>query len=75
MVALYVAGVLSGLVIIAIALAGWVRQSGKRLGGDHNQAPQGLPRIVRDTDPSTTPGASDGKNRHRRRPGPTARTA
>lgn len=38
MAIIYIAGVISGVLLIAIALAGWIRQSGKLIrGGDENQ--------------------------------------
>lgn len=40
MAIIYIAGVISGVLLIAIALAGWIRQSGKLIrGGDANQTP------------------------------------
>ena len=41
MVAIYVAGIVSGVLLVAIGLAGWVRNAGKKLGGDTNQTSQG----------------------------------
>lgn len=38
MAIIYVMGVISGVLLVAIALAGWIRQSGKLIrGGDGNQ--------------------------------------
>lgn len=38
MAIIYIAGIISGVLLVAIALAGWIRQSGKRIrGGDEHQ--------------------------------------
>ena len=41
MALIYIAGIVSGVLLVAIGLAGWVRNAGKKLGGDIYQTPQG----------------------------------
>jgi len=54
MTIIYVAGLISGILLVVIALAGWVRQAGKMIGGgDSNQAPGRHRRITGDTDTGT----------------------
>lgn len=60
MVAIYVAGIVSGVLLVAIGLAGWVRNAGKKLGGDTNQAPQGIAGAHGTAHASATPVARNG---------------
>lgn len=55
MAAIYIAGIVSGVLLVAIGLAGWVRNAGKKLGGDHYQAPHGIAGAHGTTDASATP--------------------
>ena len=50
MAIIYIAGVISGVLLIAIALAGWIRQSGKLIrGGNENQTPGRHRRVTGNT--------------------------
>lgn len=50
MAIIYIAGVISGILLIAIALAGWIRESSKRIrGGDDHQPPGRHRRVRRNT--------------------------
>lgn len=42
MAAIYIAGIVSGVLLVAIGLAGWVRNAGKKLGGETYQTPNGI---------------------------------
>ena len=65
MVAIYVAGIVSGVLLVAIGLAGWVRNAGKKLGGDTNQTPQGIAGAHGTAHASATPVARHGANHAR----------
>lgn len=60
MVSIYVAGIVSGVLLVAIGLAGWVRNAGKKLGGDINQTPQGSAGAHGTAHASATPVARHG---------------
>lgn len=75
MLAIYVAGIVSGVLLIVIGLAGWVRNAGKKLGGEDNPAPQGVPGAYGAPHASAAPVASDGKNHVRGRNRHIARAA
>lgn len=60
MVSIYVAGIVSGVLLVAIGLAGWVRNAGKKLGGDTNQTPQGSAGAHGTAHASSTPVARNG---------------
>lgn len=65
MVAIYVAGIVSGVLLVAIGLAGWVRNAGKKLGGDNNQTPHGIAGAHGTAHASATPVARNDANHAR----------
>lgn len=67
MIAIYAAGLVSGILLVVIALAGWIRSAGKKLGGEDNQTPAGVYRLGGNTDAGAVSLAGDGAHRHRRR--------
>lgn len=70
MAIVYVAGIISGLILVTIALASWVGSARKKLeGGEGNHAPARHARATGDTDTGATPLESYRADRRRRRPG------
>lgn len=76
MTIIYIAGVLSGIALVVIALVGWIRQSGKAIrGGDHYQAQDRRRGARGDANTGATPLEGYRAN-HRRGPDrPTSRAA
>lgn len=67
MTLIYIAGVVSGILLVAIALAGWIRKAGKELkGGGHHQTPVRNTRTIRTTDTGAAPVARHRSHSHRR---------
>lgn len=72
MTIIYIAGVVSGILLVVIALAGWICKAGKSMkGGEHNQTPRRNTGTNTDTNTGTPPVARHRAN-HRRRPDSTA---
>jgi hypothetical protein len=72
MAIIYIAGIVSGVLLVAIALAGWIRKAGKSIkGGEHYQTPRGNSGAKPSTNTGTTPVARHRSN-SRRRPDSTA---
>lgn len=70
MAIVYVAGIISGLILVTIALAGWVGSARKKLeGGEGNHAPARHARTAGDTYTGATTLESYRADRRRRRPG------
>lgn len=73
---IYIAGVISGIALVVIALVGWIRQSGKAIqGGDLNQTPPRHLRTARNTYTGTTSLEGYRKDRNRGPDRPTPRIA
>ena len=67
MTVIYIAGVVSGILLVVIALAGWIRKAGKSIkGGEHNQTPRRNAGINRTANASTAPVARHRADNHRR---------
>lgn len=67
MALIYIAGLVSGILLVAIALAGWIRKAGKELkGGVNHQTPVRKSGTIRTTDTSKAPVARHRSHGHRR---------
>lgn len=63
----YIAGVVSGILLVVIALAGWIRKAGKSIkGGEHNQTPRRNTGTNTNTNAGAPPVARHRANHHRR---------
>lgn len=62
MAAIYIAGIVSGVLLVAIGLAGWVRNAGKKLGGETYQTPHGIAGADGTAYPVSAPVARHGAN-------------
>ena len=62
MALIYIAGIVSGVLLVAIGIAGWVRNAGKKLGGETYQTPHGIAGAHAATDASATPVARNRAN-------------
>ena len=75
MALIYIAGIISGVLLVAIGLAGCVRNAGKKLGGDTNQTPHGIAGAHGTAHASATPVARHGAHHARGRGRDFARSA
>lgn len=76
MTIIYLAGLVSGILLVVIALAGWIRQAGKELrGGEHYQAQDRQRRIGNNANAGAAPVESNGANYRRRPDSPITRVA
>ena len=67
MTIIYIAGVVSGILLVVIALAGWIRKAGKTLkGGEHNQTPRRNTGTNTGTNTGPAPVARHRAHNHRR---------
>lgn len=67
MALIYIAGLVSGILLVAIALAGWIRKAGKKLkGGVHHKTPVRNSGTIRTADTSEAPVARHRSHSHRR---------
>ena len=75
MALIYIAGIVSGVLLVAIGLAGWVRNAGKKLGGDTYQTPHGIASANGTAYPISAPVARHGAHSARGRGRDFARAA
>lgn len=69
MALIYIAGLVSGILLVAIALAGWIRKAGKELkGGVNHQTSVRNSGTIRTTDAGASPVARH-RSHSNRRPG------